>query len=54
MQPRSTATSTSRYRYEWLLFADWCVAAEVAALPASPLTLAEFLGDNPASDSVQI
>ncbi|RRQ26208.1 hypothetical protein DK926_19635 [Rhodococcus sp. Eu-32] len=54
MQPRPTAPSASGYRYEWLLFADWCAAADLAPLPASPVTLAEFLGDNPASDSVQI
>ncbi|WP_328813584.1 hypothetical protein [Rhodococcus sp. NBC_00297] len=42
-----------RYRYEWALFADWCTAAEVSALPASPLTLAVFLAENPAGDAAQ-
>lgn len=36
------------YRYEWALFVDWCDAAELAALPASPMTLAAFLDENPA------
>lgn len=42
------------YRYEWALFADWCAAADMTTLPATPVTLAEFLGDNPAGDRVQI
>ena len=44
----------SGYGYQWSLFADWCVAADVDALPASPITLAEFLDDNPAGDAVQL
>lgn len=36
------------YRYEWALFTDWCDAAEQSALPASPMTLAAFLDENPA------
>ncbi|WP_328814264.1 hypothetical protein [Rhodococcus sp. NBC_00297] len=36
------------YRYEWALFTDWCAAAEQPALPASPMTLSEFLDENPA------
>ncbi len=43
-----------RYRYEWALFADWCVAADTSPLPASPIVIAEFLADNPAGDAVQI
>lgn len=35
------------YRYQWALFVDWCAAADASALPASPVTLAEFLDDNP-------
>jgi hypothetical protein len=44
----------SGYRYEWSLFADWCAAVAVEALPASPITLAEFLDENPAGDAVQL
>ncbi len=36
------------YRYEWSLFADWCAAVDLPALPASPVTLALFLTENPA------
>ncbi|MBY6686141.1 hypothetical protein HQ305_08600 [Rhodococcus sp. BP-149] len=42
-----------RYRYEWALFADWCAAADLAALPASPLTVAVFLAENPAGNVAQ-
>lgn len=42
------------YSYQWSLFADWCAAADVKALPASPITLAEFLAENPASEAVQL
>lgn len=42
------------YRYEWSLFTDWCAAADVDPLPSSPITLAEFLADNPAGDAVQL
>ncbi|QII03799.1 hypothetical protein BH92_26905 (plasmid) [Rhodococcoides fascians A21d2] len=44
----------SGYNYQWSLFADWCDAADVEALPASPVTLAEFLDENPAGDAVQL
>jgi hypothetical protein len=44
----------SGYSYQWSLFADWCAAADVEALPASPMTLAEFLAENPAGDAVQL
>jgi hypothetical protein len=44
----------SGYRYQWSLFVDWCAAADVEALPASPATLAEFLDENPAGDAVQL
>ncbi|OZC63703.1 hypothetical protein CH306_26160 [Rhodococcus sp. 15-725-2-2b] len=43
----------SSYRYLWALFADWCAAADTSALPASPITLAQFLDENPAGDTVQ-
>jgi hypothetical protein len=42
------------YSYQWSLFVDWCAAADVDALPASPITLAEFLAENPAGDAVQL
>lgn len=44
----------SGYRHQWSLFADWCAAADVEALPASPITLAKFLAENPAGDAVQL
>ncbi|WP_052064959.1 hypothetical protein [Rhodococcoides fascians] len=53
MSSRRSAQPTA-YRYEWALFADWCAAAEVSPMPASPAVLAEFLGDNPAGDAVQL
>lgn len=45
---------TDGYSYEWSLFTDWCVAGDIAPLPISPVTLAEFLDENPAGDSVQL
>jgi hypothetical protein len=48
------ATAVSGYRYEWGLFADWCSAANVEPLPATPITLAEFLNENPAGDAGQL
>lgn len=42
------------YRYEWQLLVDWCTASDVDPLPTSAITLVEFLGDNPAGDSVQL
>lgn len=44
----------SGHSYQWSLFTDWCAAADVVALPASPVTLAEFLGENPAGEAVQL
>jgi hypothetical protein len=35
----------------WLLFADWCSACDLRALPATPETVAEFLADHPAQVS---
>jgi hypothetical protein len=51
--PRQGST-VSGYSYQWSLFADWCAAADVEAMPASPITLAEFLAENPADDAVQL
>ncbi|MDV8077979.1 hypothetical protein R4P47_15560 [Rhodococcus sp. IEGM 1370] len=47
-------STVSGYSYQWSLFVDWCAAADVEALPASPVTLAEFLAENPAGDAVQL
>ncbi len=44
----------SGYRYQWALFVDWCAAADTSPLPASPITLAQFLDENPAGDAVQL
>ncbi|MBA4025324.1 MAG: hypothetical protein C0482_23460 [Gordonia sp.] len=35
------------YRTEWQYFTDWCLAFDLSALPASPLTVARFLGFEP-------
>ncbi|WP_235156983.1 hypothetical protein [Rhodococcus ruber] len=43
-----------RYRYDWSLFEDWCSAADLTALPAEPVTLAQFLHENPATPHTQI
>ncbi|OAK56237.1 hypothetical protein [Rhodococcoides kyotonense] len=50
MAPTRPAT---QYRYDWALFVDWCAAAELTSLPATPMTVAEFLDENPAGDAVQ-
>lgn len=42
-----------RDRSVWLLFADWCAARNLPAMPATPLVLAQFLGDNPAAAGTQ-
>ncbi|MGU3438144.1 hypothetical protein ACNHUS_34690 [Actinomycetes bacterium M1A6_2h] len=52
MLPRPAAPQAA-YRYEWALFVDWCAAADVCALPASSVVLAQFLDEHPASDAVQ-
>ncbi|WP_206031026.1 hypothetical protein [Rhodococcus sp. B10] len=48
------ASAVTSYRYQWALFADWCAAADTSPLPASPITLAQFLDENPAGDTVQL
>ncbi|WP_415976681.1 hypothetical protein [Rhodococcus sp. 077-4] len=53
MSPRRSTQPTA-YRYEWLLFVDWCIAVDIDPLQATPAVLAEFLGDHPASDAVQL
>ncbi|ORI19690.1 hypothetical protein BJD99_01330 [Rhodococcus sp. 1163] len=34
-----------RFQVQWSLFADWCDAADVESLSASPVTLAESLAE---------
>ena len=41
------------YGYEWARFVDWCTATDHQALPAHPVTVAEFLGDHPAPPATQ-
>ena len=43
-----------RYRYEWALFADWCVAMEHRLLPADSATILDFLIANPAGTATQV
>ncbi|SEB90465.1 hypothetical protein SAMN04490240_0710 [Rhodococcus pyridinivorans] len=43
----------SRYRQDWMLFADWCLAADHRPIPASPETLALFLHEHPAAIATQ-
>ncbi|MFT0661995.1 recombinase [Rhodococcus erythropolis] len=40
-------------RFGWALFTDWCAAADRTALPADPVTLAQFIVENPAALSTQ-
>nr|WP_296779501.1 hypothetical protein [Rhodococcus sp. (in: high G+C Gram-positive bacteria)] len=49
-----TSSAVTSYRYQWALFADWCAAADTSPLPATPITLAQFLDENPAGDTVQL
>ncbi len=41
------------YAYEWARFVDWCTATDTTALPAHPVTVAEFLHDHPAPPPTQ-
>ncbi|WP_026002758.1 hypothetical protein [Rhodococcus sp. R1101] len=43
----------ARYRHDWMLFADWCSAADHRPIPAAPETLALFLGEHPAAVATQ-
>ncbi|PND50089.1 hypothetical protein [Rhodococcus sp. ENV425] len=43
----------SRYRHDWALFADWCLAADRRSIPAAPDTLALFLHEHPAAVATQ-
>ena len=42
-----------RYRHDWMLFADWCAAADHRSVPATPKTLALFLREHPAAIATQ-
>ncbi|TWH41862.1 hypothetical protein L612_004600000060 [Rhodococcus rhodochrous J38] len=43
----------ARYRHDWALFADWCIAADRNPIPAAPETLALFLHEHPAAVATQ-
>lgn len=47
--PAPPSAVAKAYRYDWQLFADWCQAAELRALPADPVTIALYLDENPAA-----
>lgn len=40
-------------RAVWGLFDDWCAAVDRVALPADPVTLAQFIAENPAALATQ-
>ncbi|MCK8671571.1 hypothetical protein M1M07_10620 [Rhodococcus sp. HM1] len=42
-----------RYRHDWALFADWCIATDHRPIPASPEALALFLHEHPAAPATQ-
>lgn len=44
---------SARDRHTWTLFEDWCTAHDMSALPATPQTLASFLGAHPAANTTQ-
>lgn len=43
----------ARYRHDWALFTDWCIAADRNPVPAAPETLALFLHEHPAAVATQ-
>ncbi|MEO9330379.1 hypothetical protein [Gordonia aurantiaca] len=43
----------TRYRHDWALFADWCLAADHSPIPADPDTLARFVHEHPAAIATQ-
>ncbi|MBP2527296.1 recombinase [Rhodococcus sp. PvP104] len=60
LNTETTSTSTDfehalgvKDRFGWELFSDWCAAADRTALPADPVTLAQFIAENPAAHSTQ-
>ncbi len=51
--PSAAPGLTAGYAYEWARFVDWCTATDTTALPASPVSVAEFIGDHPAPPGTQ-
>ncbi|OUS97260.1 recombinase [Rhodococcus sp. NCIMB 12038] len=50
----ATATTLgAKDRSVWALFEDWCAGADLAALPADPVALAQFIAENPAALATQ-
>ncbi|MGV9947032.1 hypothetical protein [Rhodococcus aetherivorans] len=43
----------ARYRHDWALFADWCLATDHSPIPAYPETLALFVHEHPAAFGTQ-
>ncbi|MCD2114093.1 hypothetical protein LQ384_23540 [Rhodococcus rhodochrous] len=43
----------ARYRHDWALFVDWCLATDHSPIPASPDTLALFVHEHPAALGTQ-
>ncbi|MCW3472287.1 hypothetical protein OMK68_22100 [Rhodococcus pyridinivorans] len=43
----------ARYRHDWVLFTDWCSAADHNPIPAAAETLALFLHEHPAAVATQ-
>lgn len=43
----------TRYRHDWALFVDWCLAADHSPIPAYPETLALFVREHPAAIATQ-
>ncbi len=43
----------TRYRHDWALFVDWCLAADHSPIPAHPDTLALFVHEHPAALGTQ-
>lgn len=43
----------TRYRHDWALFVDWCLAADHFPIPADPETLACFMHEHPAALGTQ-
>lgn len=47
----ATSMLLQRDLHTWTLFEDWCTAHDLSALPATPQTLAFFLGAHPAANT---
>jgi len=44
-----SAATRAGYASDWVLFTDWCTAADQPALPATAATVVLFLTENPAA-----